>query len=159
MTEDWRVNRVDELTLRDRTEHGAFGPVAFDHNELHQVENRTAVDPAVYTWGVNGNISTRTGGPYGDAVFTHDWRDRLVGVEQGSTVTPRRNAPGRGWELMVEGLGAGRSNLAKGDRNHGGGPSWGRLGSVSPGRSGKPRGIRRVFAVGGLVLRRRLRAK
>ena len=81
--EDWRVNRVDELTLRDRMEHGAFGPVAFDHNELHQVENRTAVDPAVYTWGVNGNISTRTGGPYGDAVFAHDWRDRLASVEQG----------------------------------------------------------------------------
>jgi RHS repeat-associated protein len=87
MTEDWRVNRVDELTLRDRTEHGAFGPVAFDHNELHQVENRTAVDPAGYTWGVNGNISTRTGGPYGDAIFTHDWRDRLASVEQGSTTT------------------------------------------------------------------------
>jgi RHS repeat-associated protein len=87
MTEDWRVNRVDELTLRDRTEHGAFGPVAFDHNELHQVENRTAVDPAGYTWGVNGNISTRTGGPYGDAIFTHDWRDRLASVEQGSTIT------------------------------------------------------------------------
>jgi hypothetical protein len=61
--------------------------VAFDHNELHQVENRTAVDPAGYSWGVNGNISTRTGGPYGDAIFTHDWRDRLASVEQGSTIT------------------------------------------------------------------------
>jgi RHS repeat-associated protein len=36
---------------------------------------------------VNGNISTRTGGPYGDAIFTHDWRDRLASVEQGSTTT------------------------------------------------------------------------
>ena len=87
MTEDWRVNLVDELTVRDRIEEGRYEPVSFEHNALHQVTAREGTAPASYTWDVTGNIETRTGGPYGDAVFMHDWRDRLTGVQQGSETT------------------------------------------------------------------------
>ena len=87
MTEDWQVNRVDELTKRDRVERGRFEPVSFDHNALHQVVDRGPTAPASYTWDVNGNLSSRTGGPSGNAAFTHDWRDRLTSVQQGDTTT------------------------------------------------------------------------
>ena len=87
MTEDWQVNQVDELTRRTRIEEGRHEPVEYVHNPLHQVLERTGTAPASYTWDVNGNLQSRTGGLYGDAVFTHDWRDRLVRVEQGSTTT------------------------------------------------------------------------
>ncbi|NOZ95763.1 MAG: hypothetical protein GXP47_13645, partial [Acidobacteria bacterium] len=36
---------------------------------------------------MNGNLETRTGGLYGDAAFTHDWRDKLTSVQQGNTTT------------------------------------------------------------------------
>ena len=43
-----------------------------------------------YTWDVNGNLERRdllfqVGDPIVEATFTHDWRDRLVEVEQGET--------------------------------------------------------------------------
>jgi len=87
MTEDWRVNLTDELTKRDRIEGGRYEPASFDHNDLHQVTDRTGATPASYTWDVDGNLKTRTGGLYGDADFTHDWRDKLTSVQQGNTTT------------------------------------------------------------------------
>ena len=87
MTEDWEVDDVDQLRWRNRVERGRYEPVGYTYNELHQVVERTHTDPADYTWDVNGNLKTRTNGLYGDAVFTHDWRDRLTGVEQGSVTT------------------------------------------------------------------------
>jgi len=87
MTEDWQVNEVDELTGRNRIEQGRAEPAAFTHNALHQVTARTGTTPASYTWDVNGNLQSRTGGLYGDATLTHDWRDKLTSVQQGNTRT------------------------------------------------------------------------
>jgi RHS repeat-associated protein len=87
LVESWQVGQGDELLRRDRRQAGRHEPLSFSHNLLHQVTQGTGSVPVSYTWDVNGNLATRTGGFYGDASFTHDALDRLVRVSQGGATT------------------------------------------------------------------------
>ncbi len=82
LQEDWHVNLVDELTRRDRILEGRLEAEPRTHNNLHQVTDVGAVH---YDWDVNGNLSRREA----DIVttYSHDWRDRLVGVQHGALRT------------------------------------------------------------------------
>ena len=82
LAESWRVNLTDELTQRDRTGEGRFDPATFTHNNLHQVvERQSPASPASYTWDVNGNLQSRTGGLF-RASFTFTRQGQPV---QGTT--------------------------------------------------------------------------
>ncbi len=86
----WTVNLVDELAARRRVEGGGevdYEPV-HDTGGLHQVEESGAFE---YDWDLNGNLEVRhlmQGETIiGTDTFSHDWRDRLVGADQGPSTT------------------------------------------------------------------------
>ncbi len=112
LKEWWTVNRVDELTTRNRTLEGRQEAPVRMSNDLHQVE---WVGATRYYWDVNGNLESRGisvggGDPVIDATYTHDWRDRLVNVEQGSENTKLIIDPLGRLVAKVSDLGGGEVN-------------------------------------------------
>ena len=86
----WTVNQVDELETRRRVSDGYQfdAQPAHDPDGLHQVVSSGNFS---YDWDDNGNLGTRRlmqgQTTIATDTFIHDWRDRLVGVEQDSTTT------------------------------------------------------------------------
>ncbi len=86
----WTVNRVDELTTRRRVDEGTQADYQPQHDAdgLHQVVRSANFG---YDWDDNGNLAARRlmegGATVATDTFSHDWRDRLVGVGHGSTTT------------------------------------------------------------------------
>ncbi len=88
LQEWWTVNTVDELAERRRVLEGRQEVMDPTHNALHQVVDTSTHH---YDWDVNGNLRQshlKVGTDLiPEATYTHDWRDRLVEVEQGEVDT------------------------------------------------------------------------